>query len=432
MMGYFKSSIINIILRAATMASKFILLLYMARYLTPEDLGSFGLITVTIGIAVYVLGMDFYVYSGRELLKNVNVMTASMLRDQFIFHGTIYIIGLPLLIIPFLGGILPWNLIGWIYLILIMEHISQESYRILITLSRATTANLILFLRSGIWVYAAIIFGLLIPSLNNVQFILISWMVGVACSIAAAVYALRRYAWHNIGKVPIDWTWIKRGASISLPFFIGTIALMGVQYMDRYFIQSYYGEAKVGIYTFYAQLANALQIFMASGVLSLIYPKLIASYQSGDRINYRIMKFKMIKGVLIGGLAIAVILSITVPIIVNLLGRPHYSEFLSLFWILLGSAMTLTVSYIPHYMLYAQHRDKTIVRATLISCVTAIILNFLLVPQFGLYGAGITSLLSSALLLILKAVPIILNSGEINFNKQPVYDKRPITANTEV
>ncbi len=431
-MGYFKSSIVNVILRAATMASKFILLLYMARYLSAEDLGSFGLITVTIGIAVYVLGMDFYVFSGRELLRQSNVPTAPMLRDQFIFHTIIYVFGLPLLIIPFLAGVLSWNYIGWIYILLILEHVSQEAYRVLITVSRATTANMILFLRSGIWIYAAIAVGIFVPRMQNLHFILLTWMIGATLSIGGAVYALRKYGWNNVKSVPIDWAWIRRGAGISLPFFIGTIALMGVQYMDRYFIQAYYGEAKVGIYTFYSQLANALQIFMASGVLSLLYPKLITYFQSGDLANYRIMKRKLIKGVSIGGGLIAAILSVAVPIIVRFLNRPHFAEYLSLFWFLLGSAMILTISYIPHYMLYAQHRDKTIVRATLISCGTAIILNFLLVPRLGLYGAGITSLISSTLLLVLKTLPILLRSGEREFNRQMAPDKQPAVANVEV
>ena len=67
-----------------------------------------------------------------------------------------YAVVLPLLLTVFLCGLISWKYAGWFYVLLIIEHISQESGRLLITLSRPTRASIVLFLRSGIWVYAVL------------------------------------------------------------------------------------------------------------------------------------------------------------------------------------------------------------------------------------------------------------------------------------
>ncbi len=58
----FKTSLYSLALRVLLLASKFILMIGMARYLSPEDLGIYGLLSVSIALALYLLGMDFYVY----------------------------------------------------------------------------------------------------------------------------------------------------------------------------------------------------------------------------------------------------------------------------------------------------------------------------------------------------------------------------------
>ena len=51
------------------MVCKFLLIFFLARILPPEELGTYGLFTATVGYALYFLGLDFYTYSGRAWMN---------------------------------------------------------------------------------------------------------------------------------------------------------------------------------------------------------------------------------------------------------------------------------------------------------------------------------------------------------------------------
>jgi O-antigen/teichoic acid export membrane protein len=393
-----KTGITNVVLRGLTLSGKFVLLLFIARYLSPEELGVFGLMSVTIAVSLYFLGMDFYVYNTREILAHKEAECVPLIRDQLVFHGLTYVIVLPLLLVVFASGLISWEYIGWFYLLLVLEHLSQEASRLLITLSRSSMANVVLFFRSGAWVYVAVAAGIFLDNARGLPIIWAGWVIGILASLGLTAYALRQMAWQNVSRISINWDWIKNGARISLPFFCATVALMGIQYADRYFLQHYYGEATVGIYTFYAQIANAVQIFVFTGIIMILYPKIVAAYQQGRLGEYRLLMRKL--GLGVTGAVVVLVCAVAAAIkpILVVVGKPIYSEHLTIFWIMLGSVVLLTCSYIPHYALYAKHRDKEIIVSTVVAFGVAIVANGLLVPRYGLHGAAFATMAALAVL----------------------------------
>jgi len=393
-----KTGIINVVLRGLTLSSKLVLLLFIARYLSTEELGVFGLMSVTIAISLYFLGMDFYIYNTREILAHKEGECVPLIRDQLVFHGLTYIIVLPLLLVVFAGGLISWKYIGWFYLLLVLEHLSQEASRLLITLSRSSMANVVLFFRSGAWVYVAVAAGLFLDNARGLPIIWAGWVIGILASLGLTAYALRGMAWQKVKRISIDWGWIKNGTRISLPFFCATVAMMGIQYADRYFLQHYYGEAIVGIYTFFAQIANAVQIFVFTGIIMILYPKIVAASQQGKLSEYRDLMQKLSFGVTGAVVVLVCAVAAVIKPILALVGKPIYTEHLTIFWIMLGSAVLLTCSYIPHYALYAKHRDKEIITSTVVAFGVAIVANGLLVPRYGLPGAAFATLGALAVL----------------------------------
>jgi O-antigen/teichoic acid export membrane protein len=402
-----KTGIINVVLRGMTLSSKFVLLLFIARYLSTEELGVFGLMSVTIAISLYFLGMDFYVYNTREILAQKESECVPLIRDQLVFHGLTYIIVLPLLLVVFAGGLISWKYMGWFYLLLVLEHLSQEASRLLITLSRSSMANVVLFFRSGAWVYVAVAAGIFLENARSLSIIWAGWVIGILVSLVLTAYTLRWLAWQKVSRISINWGWIKNGAHIFLPFFCATVALMGIQYADRYFIQHYYGEATVGIYTFFAQIANAVQTFVFTGIIMILYPKIIAAYQQGRMAEYRLLMRKLGLGVT-GALVVLVCAAAAVikPILA-VVGKTIYAEHLTIFWIMLGSTALLTCSDIPHYALYAKHRDKEIIASTVVAFGVAIMANGLLVPRYGLRGAAFATMAAFAVLVCFKMLFLI-------------------------
>lgn len=402
-----KTGITNVVLRGLTLSGKFVLLLFIARYLSPKELGVFGLMSVTIGVSLYFLGMDFYVYNTREILAHKETECVPLIRDQLVFHGLTYVIVLPLLLVVFASGLISWKYIGWFYLLLVLEHLSQEASRLLITLSRSSMANVVLFFRSGAWVYVAVAAGIFLDNARGLPIIWAGWVIGILASLGLTAYALRQMTWQNVSRISIDWDWIKNGARISIPFFCATVALMGIQYADRYFLQHYYGEATVGIYTFYAQIANAVQIFVFTGIIMILYPKIVAAYQQGRLDQYRLLMRRLSLGVTGAVVVLVCAVAAAIKPILALVGKPIYAEHLTIFWIMLGSTVLLTCSYIPHYALYAKHRDKEIIASTVVAFGVAIVANGLLVPRYGMHGAVFATMTALAVLGGFKMVFLI-------------------------
>lgn len=201
------------------MGSRFILTLVMAKYMGAEELGIYGLVSVTIGISLYFLGMDFYTFSAREMLARPREDIPLLIRDQCIFHGLTYTVMMPLLLLVFAADFIPWKYIFWFYILLILEHISQETYRLLITISRPVVANTVFFFRFGAWAYIVGGMAVFTDSARSLGIILMSWALGELISLIIAGFYLKDLAWQRLSIHKIDWFWIRSGFKTSGFFF---------------------------------------------------------------------------------------------------------------------------------------------------------------------------------------------------------------------
>lgn len=403
-----KTGFLNLLLRGTTLISKFVLLIYLARTLPPEELGIFGIMSVTLAIGVFILGLDFHVFNTREMLAGSERSFITLFRDQLVFHGLVYLVVLPLFVLVFWSGTIPWKYVLWFYPLLIVEHLAQESIRLLITLSRPVSANLILFMRSGLWVYAVLAVTFWSESTLQLSVIWMAWAIGGGMSLALTLFILYRVDWRESCKVPIDWSWIRAGVKICLPFFAATLALMGVLFADRYFLQHFHGEEVVGIYTFFAGISNVVHVFVFSGVTMILYPGIVAARQRSDIGEYRRGMRRLSVGVVTSALATAGIAAIAIKPLLLLVGNEVYTAELSAFWIMLASATVFAISNIPHYALYAQHRDRALVIATIFALVVGVVMNALLVPGSGIIGAAFATLAAMLTLAMCKTVFVLL------------------------
>ena len=317
-----KQGIISVALRGLTLASKFVLLMYLVRYFSAETVGVYGLIAVTISISIYLLGVDFYVFSTREILGQSGYRLPTLIRDQAVLHGIAYALVLPAMLGLFAIDLIGWRYAVWFYGILVLEHVSQEAYRLLVALSRPARANLILFLRSGAWVYVIVGCGVTSGDFRSMSFIWAGWLTGAAASIVVAVYSLRSYRWLSALKEPPDWSWIRTGVKVSLPFLVASLSLIAVQFFDRYAIAYFRGEAQLGIYTFYAQIANTVQLLITTGVTGVIYPRLITAFQRLDQRSFRTHFRNLTIGVVAGTVVVCSIIAIAMPAVLTVLSRP--------------------------------------------------------------------------------------------------------------
>ena len=75
-----------------------------------------------------------------------------------------------------------------------------------------------------------------------------------------------------------------------------------------------------------------------------------------------------------------------------------------IFFVLLLAVAFFCFSYIPHYGLYSFHRDKSLLKASIIGAVVNVLFNFVLVPNYGVLGAAIAQAISMFSLFITKEI----------------------------
>jgi O-antigen/teichoic acid export membrane protein len=382
---FFSSSIINLGLRGLSMIAKFLLVIYIGKYLSVEELGEYGLFVITVTIAIYFLGFDFYTYTAREIIAQEKSKRLKFIRDQFIFHMIVYVIILPLLLTVFFLGIIRTEFILYFYIILVFEHLSQELYRLYTTLQKPIFANFLLFLRTGVWVYVVIaLWQLNLEDTMNLQSVWYGWAIGSLISIIIGIVYLKKdYDFKSVIE-KIDWLWIKKGIKVSTPFFIGTLAYKVIEFSDRYMIDYYMTKTDVGIYTFFSGISNTINTIVFTLVIMIYYPLLVEQYQNKQmnvfKKTLKVFSFKTITVSIVS----AIVILLFIGFILNFMGKIGFQENIEVLWVLIISNIILNISFISHYVLYAAQKDIVIRNATLVGAGMNIVLNLILIKSYGL------------------------------------------------
>ncbi len=395
------TSMINMGLRAITLVSKFLLILFMGKYMSIVDIGTYGLFTVTCTLLLNLVGFNFYSYNTRELINSHKKNHAVMLRDQAVFHLIAYAFTLPLIPLIFNLGILDWSLLGWLYVILILEHMCQEIERVLITFSRPITANVVLFIRSASWVYAIIATYLYSNSSMSLGLIWQYWMIGATTAILFGIYQLKFIKWKNIIGTPINFRWILEGVKSASFLFSATMLYQAMLFIDRSVLQYFHSEHAVGIYTFFWSISNAIGTFVYAGVISILHPKIILTFNKNQRQFIKLIKqmFWQSTGLFV---IVFTILWFLLDHVLLYTGKEELINNKYIFFLLSIGGLIALMSNAVHYIIYCKKLDKQIMLATAFALTVDILANLALVPTYSIVGTAISISLALLALTVAK------------------------------
>jgi O-antigen/teichoic acid export membrane protein len=358
--------LLNVGLRGITLLSKFILLFFLAKYLEPDQVGLYGLFTATISYAFYFLGFEFYTFSNREIVKEQLRNWAPILKSQASFTALMYLLLTPFLVLIFAFKLLPIEIAGYFFILLVLEHLSQEFNRIFVAMTKPVLASLILFVRSGLWVYFLVTTMYFTTDIHDLKYVFQFWIAGALLACTAStyyIYKLNLPGWN----LPIDKTWIRRGVIKAAPFFLASAAIRGIFTIDRYWFEALTDLKTVGAYVLFMSLSNALISFLDSGVFVFAYPQLIKAHENKSMAEFHTKMKKLVQQV--SGLLVISSLLIyfgTQPLL-QVLGKPHYVEFQWMLPLLLLATSIFCLGLIPQYGLYAQEKDRHIIISNMIS-----------------------------------------------------------------
>lgn len=352
--------LLNLALRLSTLGFRFLLVFILARFLEPAEVGLYGLFTVTVQLALYLVGMDFYTYSSREVLSRPVGLRGGPVKAHAAVNALAYA-GLG----PVMLTLLLWmdwraGLIVMFFVLLLLEHFNQEVSRLLVLLNDQLAASALLFLRQASWVLVLLTLLVGTPAARTLDSVLILWAAGGLVTAAVGIWRLRTM---QLGGwiAPVDWAWVRAGLRLSMAFLMATLALRLVQTLDRYGVEALLGLEAVAAYVLFLSLASGLMVALDAAVFVHYYGAMITHHNRGETEEL----LRKVKSMLAQTVAVAVAFGAVslslLPYLLDWIGEPLYSQQIGLYPWLLTAVTLQAVSMVPHYALYARRHDRPII-----------------------------------------------------------------------
>lgn len=393
----------NSALRGSTLVSKFALLFMLAKFLSPAEVGMYGLLAGSIGYALYVVGFEYYNYSVRELIGRDAGQWLCLLRDVAVLYGVLYFLFLPLAFLIFYKGLLPWAYAVWFLALTVLEHAAQELNRILVAANEQLLASFILFLRSGFWCFFVIYAIWRIPELRNLEFVLCAWGLGVFLACMVGFFRVSSFDRTSL-KNPIDWGWILQGIKIAIPLLLASLVVRGMFTFDRFWVESISGLGALGAYVFYMGMATAVLSFLDAGVIVFVFPGLVAAAKSGDDAKFSMDMKSLALSVILATSFLVLACWVSGYIILSWLDNPVYLDyFFILKWLLLA-VFLYGLSMIPHLGLYAFGRDMPILYSQLAGFVGCMCVALVGGRLYGVVAIPLALCFGFAVILVWKLI----------------------------
>lgn len=364
-------------------------------------MGYYGLFTAAVGYSLYFVGLDFYTYAARELLKAPSEQRGRLLKGQAALSGLLYFLFFPVAFVLLQYADWPEYFIFWFFPILVLEHFNQEISRLLIVLSEPLAASVVLFIRQGSWALVIVAIMALDPSSRHLQIVMIVWAVAGLVAAAAGVWKvqkLRMGGWRHA----LDWHWVRRGIAVSAAFLLATLALRGIQTFDRYWLEALDGIEIVAAYVLYFGVASTLLTFLEAGLFAFTYPALIQLHHDHktDVAHAKVRKMLGLTILFSGGFAL--VSWLLLPYLLLWINNPVYTNAINLYPLLLLAMIVNAISMVPHYALYARGHDRPIIYSHIAALIVFVLATWAFSTYFSAMAVPIGLNCSFAVILAWK------------------------------
>jgi len=391
--------LLNVFLRIGGIGSKFLIVTLMSKYFDVDVFGNYGLITSIITILIFALGLDFYNFSIRDILKTKD--------KQDIVNKVVLTFGLYLLVYLFfaLFGYFIFNNIDYIkpYLFLVLflvitEHLSQEIYRLMIGFKKVLLANVLLFFRTVSW-SAIVVYYYFNNNVITIDTIFTLWLIANTLTIVyiGVVEIIKSYS--KLLKFSMDKKWIRNGLKISSVFFLATISLKSIEYANRFIVDYFMGEELAGIFLFYSNISILITVYVNTIVISFELPELIKSVNTPN-IGKLLKKIK--KSLIIHILISSIFILIVIKPLLLWQNKTEFEMYLPLIFFFIIGVGLMNYSLLYHFKLYIYHKDKSLLKSMVISALLSLVLTFSLTYFYGIYGTAFAFAISCLILFFMR------------------------------
>ena len=262
----------NGVMRIILLFAKFVFIVILAKHAHPETVVQYGILVATVSVATTFLGLDFYTFSTREIMKNPDNI-GEILTNQVAVTVCVYMSLIPFIFVTTIF-VVP---IFTICAIISTEHISQELIRVLIARRKPLLATLTLAPKAGLWIVALLIYSNVSENIVTLDMILIFWFLGNTISLGLGVMVLRRdfslVRYHHLNVV-----WIKKGIKAALILLGSGVLTRCLFLIDRILMQNYAGIDVASAYILFSSIFASINVVVEAVVFNFALPDLVEKY----------------------------------------------------------------------------------------------------------------------------------------------------------
>ncbi len=228
---------------------------------------------------------------------------------------------------------------------------------------------------------------------NNVDLI---WF-GVALAVEQLlILGLLLTVYLTNGKTPITWRYnnaiAKDLLKESWPLIFSTIVIVLYARIDQVMIKHMLNEAAVGSYAVAVRLSEATS-FLPGIVITSLFPAIAKSKENGIETYHRNLQrfFDLICFI---GFSIAIFFTLFSGLIVETFFGSSYSSAASILTIHIWGMLFSFLGVSSTQWLVLEKKQKYRLYRTVMGVIINIVLNFILIPIYGVVGAAIATLIS--------------------------------------
>jgi O-antigen/teichoic acid export membrane protein len=362
---------------------------WVARYLGPESFGvfSYALAFSAIFITLAKLGLDTIAVKSiiEKPLDYPTILSTTFWLK--IFSGTIC-----LLIATSLAVLLGNDFKTVLYISIISAGIIFNSLEVIDfyfqsqILSKYTSISRILQLLFSTSLRIYFVYN---------QYDLI-WFVSVVLLDQITIALALIWMYKKKGLKPFWKKFCKRTAQyflkFSYPLILSAIMVMIYLKTDQIMLKKMLGDHAVGIYSAGSRLVEVL--FFIPGLISTsLFPSLVNAYNQSEELFKKRLSLLLFSMFLLSFL-VALTLSILSPWIIQVLYGNDFAETVSVLKLQAWSLVFSFMGIISSKWFIIKHLQKMTLYRTSFGAIINVVLNFILIPRFGVLGATYATLFS--------------------------------------
>jgi len=381
-------AMVIMVLRAIALASKFVLTLFVAKYLGVEAIGHYGYVAGAAAILPVAFGFGFMQELSRTLVISGISSIIAPLSAYWIFVTLAYVCVTACVTAAVYGFVaaVPSATVMLVGGVLLLEHLNNDAFFIISNLKRPIFANFQVFLRAALWILVYMPAAWAFPSLRTIDALLAFWLVGITGSWALFLTSCLRPACRIASQTSIPTTGMIRRVWLLKTIYAGELVnALGV-YLDRYLIGGLLGAKAAGIYVLFASIGLGIYNLVNTSIMQVFRPYLIEHHSKQDdalfaRAHGECMKKSLLSAVILS-LGCATAFHFCEPY----LGQPELAGHETILWILLVGGVLRVASDVQGYVFYTRRQDRLFLRTAIVAVIASTCLLMALVPMFGLYG----------------------------------------------